>query len=138
MLRPAPAPAAGAERLAGALVLLGAAVGALTGLVGAGGGFLFVPAFVLFAAMPMQRAVGTSLVVIAANALAAFAGHLAHVVPDAGVLVPLAAAAVAGAWLAARGAARAPEARLRRAFGCFLLAVAAWMLARSELLRALF
>ena len=61
------------------LAVEGAAVGALTGLVGAGGGFAIVPALVLLGGMPMRRAAGTSLVVIAANALAALAGHLGHV-----------------------------------------------------------
>ena len=71
----------GARRAAAVLALQGAAIGALTGLVGAGGGFLFVPAFALLAGMPMARAVGTSLVVIAASALAALAGHLARRAP---------------------------------------------------------
>ena len=119
------------------LALQGAAIGALTGLVGAGGGFLFVPAFALLAGMPMARAIGTSLVVIAASALAALVGHLSHVALRLDVVVPLTAAAIAGAWLGARFAGRASETLLRRGFGSFILAVAAWMLARSPYLRGL-
>ena len=119
------------------LALEGAAIGALTGLVGAGGGFLFVPAFALLAGMPMARAIGTSLVVIAASALAALVGHLSHVALRLDVVVPLTAAAIAGAWLGARFAGRASETLLRRGFGSFILAVAAWMLARSPYLRGL-
>lgn len=120
-----------------ALALQGAAIGALTGLVGAGGGFLFVPAFALLAGMPMARAIGTSLVVIAASALAALVGHLSHVALRLDVVVPLTAAAIAGAWLGARFAGRASETLLRRGFGFFILAVAVWMLARSPYLRGL-
>ena len=58
------------------LAALGVAVGVVMGLVGAGGGFLLVPALVLFGGLPMPAAVGTSLVVIAMQSLAGLAGHL--------------------------------------------------------------
>jgi len=137
MLLRRPAAASPSAARPAALALQGAAIGALTGLVGAGGGFLFVPAFALLAGMPMARAIGTSLVVIAASALAALVGHLSHVALRLDVVVPLTAAAIAGAWLGARFARRASETLLRRGFGCFILAVAAWMLARSPYLRGL-
>ena len=133
----APSPRASRRASAAVLALQGAAIGALTGLVGAGGGFLFVPAFALLAGMPIARAIGTSLVVIAASALAALAGQLSHVALRLDVAVPLTAAAIAGAWLGGRLARRASEAWLRRGFGIFILAVAAWMLARSPYLRGL-
>jgi uncharacterized protein len=120
-----------------ALALQGAAVGAVTGLVGAGGGFLFVPAFALLGGMPMQRAVGTSLVVIACNALAALAGQLGHVSIRLALAGALMAAAAIGAWGGVRLARRAPETGLRRAFGVLVLLVALWMLARSPYLHRL-
>lgn len=119
----------------GALVAQGAAIGALSGLVGAGGGFLFVPALALLGGLPMRRAVGTSLVLICANACAALLGHLAHVRPDLELAGALALGAGAGAWLGSTLAERAREAALRRGFGVFVLAVATWMLARSPLVR---
>ena len=139
LLRRPAAPSARASRPApaAALALQGVAIGALTGLVGAGGGFLYVPAFAMLAGMPMARAVGTSLVVIAASALAALLGHLSHVALRLDVVVPLTGAAMVGAWLGARLGRRASEAWLRRTFGVFVLAVAAWMLARSYYLRGL-
>jgi hypothetical protein len=115
------------------LVLLGVAIGALTGLVGAGGGFLFVPTLALLGGLPLRRAIGTSLVLIAANSAAGLAGHLAHVSPDPVLGATVTGAAVAGAWLGAGLAGRVPESRLRRAFGVLVLAIAAWMLARSPL-----
>lgn len=54
----------------------GLGVGILTGFLGVGGGFLIVPALVMFVGLPMRQAVGTSLVVIAMNSLAGFLGHL--------------------------------------------------------------
>jgi uncharacterized membrane protein YfcA len=83
----------------------------------------------------MRRAIGTSLVLISANACAALAGQLAHVRPELGLAGAVTGGSVAGAWLGSALAGRAREAALRRAFGLFVLAVAAWMLARSPLLR---
>lgn len=139
MLRPASArsgPAARAGALA--LAILGALVGATTGLVGAGGGFLFVPAFALLAGLPMRRAVGTSLVVISVNSLAALLGQLGHVAIDGERTGAITAAATIGAWCGARFAGRVPERQLRRAFAVFVLAVALWMLANSPYTRELF
>jgi uncharacterized protein len=60
------------------LVILaeGTAVGIITGLVGAGGGFLIIPALVIFAKLPMKKAIGTSLIIIAAKSLIGFTGDL--------------------------------------------------------------
>jgi uncharacterized membrane protein YfcA len=138
MLRPAPVRSAVAARPSAlALALQGAVVGALTGLVGAGGGFLFVPAFALLGGMPMRQAVGTSLVVISLNALAALAGQLGHVAIRFELAAAVTAAAGIGAWCGALLAGRAPEARLRKAFGILVLLVALWMLARSPYVHAL-
>jgi hypothetical protein len=134
MLRPPGAPAArAAAPRAGALALQGAAIGALTGLVGAGGGFLFVPALAVLGALPMRRAVGTSLVLIAGNSCAALVGHLAHVRPELALGAAVTGGAAAGAWLGSAFAGRVPERALRRAFGCLVLGVALWMLWRSPL-----
>jgi len=59
-----------------AIILEGLFVGALTGLVGAGGGFLIIPALVLLAGLPMKKAVGTSLMIIAIKSLIGFTGDL--------------------------------------------------------------
>ena len=54
----------------------GLIIGLVTGLIGAGGGFLYVPALVLWAGLPMKKAVGTSLVIIALNSIIGFSGDL--------------------------------------------------------------
>jgi uncharacterized membrane protein YfcA/uncharacterized membrane protein YedE/YeeE len=108
---------------------LGAIVGLATGLVGAGGGFVIVPALVLVARVPMKVAVGTSLLVIAMNSFAGFAGHLSHAHLDWGLTGLVAAVAVVGSLVGSRLAARVPQAALRRGFAWFVLAMATVMIA---------
>lgn len=100
---------------------IGAAVGAVTGLVGAGGGFVVVPALVLLGGLPVQQAIGTSLLVITMNTLAGFAGHAGHAQVDLRVAGMVTAAAVTGALVGSRlGAGIQPD-RLRRGFGGLVL-----------------
>ncbi|KPI02083.1 protein of unknown function DUF81 [Actinobacteria bacterium OK074] len=135
MLRPArTASGAGVGAGVGAVrpgraVGTGAGLGALTGLLGVGGGFLAVPALVTVLAFEMQAAVGTSLLVISVNSLAALASRGATTDGlDWAVIAPFTAAAILGAWDGKRLAARAPGPLLQRVFAVTLLAVAAFML----------
>lgn len=109
----------------------GLAVGAVTGLVGSGGGFLVVPALVLLGGLPMGTAVGTSLLVIAMNSFAGLAGHLSGVRIDWGLALMVTAAAVAGSVVGARFAGRIPQAALRRAFGWLVVVMGVFVLARQ-------
>ena len=110
------------------LVPVGLVVGMLTGLVGVGGGFMIVPALVLLAHIPMKQAVGTSLLVIAMNAFAAFAGYLGRVPMDWPVMATFAALAiagiVAGSWLVRF----VPQQTLKRAFAMLLVVMGGWIL----------
>ena len=114
------------------LGLAGALGGALSGLVGAGGGTVYVPALALLAGLPIRRAVGTSLVVIALVATSALAGHLRHVDLPLGIAATVGGAAVLGAWLGQRLSQRAPERALRGLLAMLLLAVAIWLLTRES------
>ncbi|MEW1757566.1 sulfite exporter TauE/SafE family protein [Streptomyces cyaneofuscatus] len=106
----------------------GAALGAVTGFLGVGGGFLAVPALVAALAVPMSAAVGTSLLVIIANALVALAARATTEVSlDWDLIMPFIATAVLGAWDGKRLSAKVRPATLQRAFGTLLLAVAAVM-----------
>jgi uncharacterized membrane protein YfcA len=107
----------------------GAAVGLLTGVLGVGGGFLIVPALVMLVGMPMHHAVGTSLVVIAMNSLAAFLGHLSGVTLDLSLIAVFVAAGVAGTFAGARLGKRLNAALLRRAFALFVIGLALLLLA---------
>ena len=104
-------------------------VGAITGLVGAGGGFAVVPALVLLGGIPMRRAIGTSLLVIAVQAGAGLAGHLSHARLDGSLLLVVSAATALGSVLGARLTGRLKTRWLRRGFAAMAAAIAVWMLA---------
>ncbi|WP_109471992.1 sulfite exporter TauE/SafE family protein [Ornithinimicrobium cavernae] len=110
---------------------VGLGVGIVTGLVGAGGGFLLVPALALLGGLPMSVAVGTSLLVIAMNSVAGLAGQLTTTVLDWPVIMTLAVVAVAGSFAGARLQTWVPEAQLRRWFGYFVLAMGVFVLAQE-------
>jgi uncharacterized protein len=103
------------------VLAVGLVVGLVTGLVGAGGGFMIVPALALLGGLSMPVAVGTSLVVIALNSAAGLAGHLTTVSLDWVLVGAVTAAAIAGSVIGARLAGRISEAALRRGFGVFVL-----------------
>lgn len=119
------------EPSAGRIVLEGLAVGLVTGLVGAGGGFLVVPALALLAGLPMPVAVGTSLVVIAMKSFAGLAGYLTSVSLDWALVGGVTLAAVLGSLLGARAAGHLPERALRTGFGVFVLAMGALVLVQE-------
>ncbi|MFK0111940.1 sulfite exporter TauE/SafE family protein [Streptomyces sp. NPDC091217] len=114
----------------GRSVAAGAGLGTVTGLLGVGGGFLAVPALTSVLAVPMAEAVGTSLLVISANAVAALIPRLgeAGAVPWATV-GPFTATAVLGAWDGQRIARKLSGPALQRAFAVALMTVATAMLA---------
>ena len=110
---------------------LGMAVGLISGLVGAGGGFLLVPALALLGGLPMPIAVGTSLVVISMQSFAGFAGHLASEQIDWRLAAFVTAAAVVGALVGGRLIAFVNPVTLRRMFGWFVLLMASVILAEE-------
>jgi uncharacterized membrane protein YfcA len=126
MLRSAPVATADHRPHPFAIIAGGAAVGALSGLVGVGGGFLIVPALVLLAGVPMTSAVGTSLAVIAMNSFTGFGKYL-QVLEAKGValdwrtLLLIAAIGVVGSLAGNRLGRRLPQSSLRRLFGIFLV-----------------
>ena len=110
------------------VVAEGLVVGLVTGLVGAGGGFLVVPALALMGGLPMPIAVGTSLVVIAMKSFAGFAGYLSSVSIDWRIAGMVTAAAVLGALVGARLTALVDPDSLRKAFGWFVLVMSSVIL----------
>lgn len=108
--------------------LEGLGVGILTGFVGVGGGFLIIPALVLFGGIPMKEAIGTSLMIITFNSIAGFVGYLGQVNLDWNLTIFFAIAAslgtITGAYLT-----RFIEAKqLQKAFGYFVLAIGVFVL----------
>jgi len=113
------------------IVIEGLVVGLVTGLVGAGGGFLVVPALALLGGLPMPIAVGTSLVVIAMKSFAGLGGYLASVHIDWGLAAAVTAAALVGGVIGARLTAMIDPDALRQAFGWFVLAMSSVILGQE-------
>ncbi|MFP8963686.1 sulfite exporter TauE/SafE family protein [Streptomyces nanhaiensis] len=115
----------------GRVLLDGAAVGLATGLVGAGGGFLVVPALALLGGLPMPVAVGTSLLVIAMKSAAGFAGYLSTVQIDWSLTLAVTGFAIAGSLAGAKLAGRVPADVLSRLFAWFVLAMGTFVLVQQ-------
>ena len=123
---------AGAEHHFGLVLLEGLGVGALTGLVGAGGGFLIIPALVLLAGLEMKMAVGTSLFIIAMKSLLGFTGDIqAGMAIDWPFLLVFTASSVFGIFIGGWLAKYIHGARLKTGFGWFVLVMGIYMVVRE-------
>lgn len=115
------------------IVVVGSALGFLTGMMGVGGGFLLVPSLVLLCGMDVKIAVGTSLLIIAVNSLGGFLGFAAHESFPWRITLTVAAFNAAGSLVGERIGKRLPGHRLRPAFGAFLLLVGVVMVVENLL-----
>jgi uncharacterized membrane protein YfcA len=118
-----------------ALPLLGGvalSVGAMTGIVGIGGGFLIVPALVLLARVPMKEAVGTSLLVIALNTASGYIGYAGRTTMAWEFLAGFTLIAIAGILAGTRLVRYVSQAQLKRAFAVFLIAIGAFVLIQNR------
>jgi uncharacterized membrane protein YfcA len=113
--------------------LTGLFVGSLTGLVGIGGGFLIVPALVVLVRLPMKKAVGTSLLIIAANALIGFVSNMDTDELDWPFLLVFTALAVLGILIGAYVSRFISGPQLRRAFGWSVLGLSLFIIAKETL-----
>ncbi len=106
----------------------GAGVGLLTGILGVGGGFLVVPALVMLVGLPVQTAIGTSLVVIAMNSLAGFLGHVGSGSFDLPLTLIFASAGLLGTFSGMRLSRRLSSSKLQKAFAMFVIALSVFLL----------
>lgn len=113
------------------ILLEGIVVGMLTGLVGAGGGFLIIPALVLLSKLPMKQAVGTSLLIIAAKSLIGFTGDLSNYEMDWKLLLTVTAIAMAGIFLGNWLNHRVPSEKLKKGFGWFVLVMGIYIIVKE-------
>lgn len=127
----APAPEASARPSLVRLLPTGLGVGLISGLVGAGGGFLIVPALTLLGGLPMREAIATSLLVLALQSGAGFVSHLLHTAIDWRLALLVTSSATAGSLIGARLSRGVRPARLRRAFALLVLAMALVMLIKQ-------
>ena len=115
------------------ILLEGTIVGVLTGLVGAGGGFLIIPALVILSKLPMKEAVGTSLAIIAAKSLIGFFGEGGEVAIDWLFLFKVSAFATAGIFMGTALSKKVDGAQLKPAFGWFVLIMGIYILVKETL-----
>ena len=114
-------------------IIEGTLIGFLTGLVGAGGGFLIIPALVFLTGLPFKTAVGTSLFVIAINALSGFIGDVFNYEMNWSFLLSITALATLGIFIGNRLTHHISSYKLRKAFGWFVLAIGIFILLRETL-----
>jgi len=117
------------------VILEGVLVGGLTGLVGAGGGFLIIPALVLLAGLPMKLAVGTSLLIIALKSLIGFTGDMGHYTLDWSTLLLFTAFAIIGMFAGTALSKKVSGAKLKPAFGWFVLVMGIFILVNEIFLK---
>ena len=113
------------------IVLEGVVVGMLTGLVGAGGGFLIIPALVLLSKLPMKQAIGTSLLIIAAKSLIGFTGDLSHYTMDWSLLLLVTGLAIIGIFAGSYLSHKVHSAKLKKGFGWFVLVMGIYILVKE-------
>ncbi len=116
------------------IALEGALVGAVTGLVGAGGGFLIIPALVLLARLPMKMAVGTSLLIIAAKSLIGFIGDISSQPINWSFMLIFTALSVSGIFVGSWLSSKIHASHLKRGFGWFVLLMGIYIIFKEMFL----
>ena len=116
------------------IALEGAVVGVLTGLVGAGGGFLIIPALVLLVRLPMKMAVGTSLLIIAAKSLIGFLGDIGQQPIQWTFILIFTALSLSGIFLGSWLSTKVNGEQLKKGFGWFVLLMAVYILIKELVL----
>jgi uncharacterized membrane protein YfcA len=117
------------------VIIEGLLIGFLTGLVGAGGGFLIIPALVFLTGLPFKTAVGTSLFIIAINSLMGFLGDVFNYTMDWSFLLTITGLAISGILIGNQLQKKISPIRLRIAFGWLVLTMGSWILLREVILR---
>jgi uncharacterized protein len=117
------------------LAILGLAIGTITGLLGAGGGFLIIPSLVLFLKLPMKTAVGTSLLIIAINSLFGFLFSLKQFEYNWTILIVFTILAIAGIFIGGWIAEKISSASLKKGFGWFVLIMGIYIIIKEIFLK---
>lgn len=114
------------------LLFTGFAVGAVTGFLGAGGGFLIIPALIFFGALTMKQAVGTSLFIIAVNSIVGFTGDIIQgITVDFQLLTILTLLAMAGIVIGTAVSRKIKGEQLKPAFGWFILLMGVYIILKE-------
>jgi uncharacterized membrane protein YfcA len=117
------------------LVFYGFLIGTLTGLVGAGGGFVIIPALVFMGGLLMKEAVGTSLLIIACNALFGFAGDIGNYETDWSLILVITVIAVTGIIVGHRISRKFASTKLKKGFGWFILCIGLFIIVNELVIK---
>lgn len=113
------------------LLFYGILIGIVTGLLGAGGGFLLIPTLVLLVGLPMKEAIGTSLFIIALNSLIGFTGDIGHFKIDWLFIGTITLIAIAGIITGGMLAKRVSGEKLKQSFGWFVLSMGIYIIIKE-------
>lgn len=113
------------------IILEGFIVGIITGLVGAGGGFLIIPALVLIAKLPMKKAVATSLLIIAVKSLIGFIGDVENIDIDWAFLLIFTAISIIGIFIGTYISTFIEGKKLEKGFGWFVMFMGVYILIKE-------
>ncbi|MEJ5994503.1 sulfite exporter TauE/SafE family protein [Pedobacter sp. Du54] len=117
------------------VIVQGLMVGVVTGLIGAGGGFLIIPALVNLLKLPMKTAIGTSLIIIAVNSLMGFGFSLGHYPIDWQFLLTVTLIAIGGIFIGTYLSTKIDGKKLKPAFGWFVLVMGIYILIKETILK---
>lgn len=113
------------------LLRYGIVIGFITGLLGAGGGFLLIPTLVMVLGLPMKEAVGTSLLIIALNSLLGFTGDLGHFLIEWQLLLRVTIIAIGGIFIGGQLSKKIAAESLKKGFGWFVLLMGIYIIAKE-------
>ena len=108
-------------------------IGIITGLIGAGGGFLIIPALIMLLKVPMKAAVGNSLAIIAANSFIGFLSSHNHQQINWWLLLSVSTLAIAGIFIGIRLSKNIDGEKLKPAFGWFILVMAIFIILKETI-----
>lgn len=116
------------------LIMYGVLIGLVTGFLGAGGGFLLIPALVILMKLPMKEAIGTSLLIIALNSLIGFLGDIGRHPIDWKFIIIISAIAIAGIFLGGYFNQKVNSNKLKKGFGWFVLVMGVYIIVKELML----
>ncbi len=117
------------------ILIEGLVVGFIAGIVGAGGGFLIIPALVILSKLPIKEAIGTSLVIVTANSLIGFFGAGGHVIIDWTLLAAVSSFATIGVFIGMFLSKKIDGTKLKPIFGWFILLIGIYIIIKETLLK---
>lgn len=115
------------------IIIIGIGIGLITGLLGAGGGFLIIPVLIYIFNLPMKKAIGTSLFIISINSLVGFLGDIMNEKMNWEFLLSISAIAIAGVFIGDKLNERIDGKKLRKGFGWFILLLGVYIIGKEIL-----